>query len=68
MGNADESAVKTLKGIAALERVITGPSPADYCELLHALRKAFAIELEDLDFLKEDDPDLYDLYQLCSAF
>jgi len=52
------------KAIAAFERVIvTGPAPADYYERLHALRKAFAIELEDLDFLKEDDPDLYDLYQ-----
>lgn len=52
------------KAIAAFERVIvTGPSPADYYERLHALRKAFAIELEDLDLLKEDDPDLYELYQ-----
>lgn len=51
------------QAIAAFERaIVTGPSPYDYYEPLRAMRKAYAEDLEDLEFLKEDDPDLYDDY------
>ena len=51
------------KAIAAFERaIVTGPSPFDYYEPLRAMQKAYRDDLEDLDALKEDDPDLYDQY------
>ena len=51
------------KAIASFERVIvTGPSAFDYFEPLRRMQTALADELEDLDALKEDDPDLYDDY------
>ncbi len=51
------------KAIATFERVIvTGPSPYDYFEPVRAMQKAFGEELENLDELKKDDPDLYKDY------
>jgi cytochrome c peroxidase len=51
------------KAIASFERVlVTGPSPYDYYEPLRVLEERFAQDLEDLETLKEEDPDLYDLY------
>lgn len=51
------------KALATFERVIvTGDSPYDASEPLRKLTEAFADDLEDLDALKEDDPDLYDDY------
>ena len=49
--------------IAAFERVIvTNPSPYDYYEPLRVFEEAFADDLEDLEALKEDEPDLYAQY------
>jgi cytochrome c peroxidase len=51
------------RAIAAFERVIvTGESPYDANEPLLKLQEVFAEDLEDLDALKEDDPDLFDRY------
>lgn len=51
------------KAIATFERaIVTGPSPFDYYEPLRAMQVAFKDDLEDLDALKEDDPDLYEDY------
>ncbi len=51
------------KAIASFERVlVTGPTPWDYYEQLHNFEQAYADDLEDLDALKEDDPDTYDEY------
>lgn len=49
--------------IATFERaIVTGPSPYDYNEPVRAARKALGEELDDLDALKEDDPDFYEQY------
>jgi cytochrome c peroxidase len=51
------------KAIASFERVlVTGPSPYDFYEPLRVMQTRFAEDLEDLEALKEDDPDLYDDY------
>jgi len=51
------------KAIATFERaIVTGPSPYDYYEPLRTLQASFAEELKDLEALKQDDPDLHDLY------
>jgi cytochrome c peroxidase len=51
------------KAIATFERVIvSGPSPYDYYEPVRAMQRAFGEDLEDLDELKEEDPDLYKEY------
>jgi cytochrome c peroxidase len=51
------------KALASFERVIvTSPSAVDYYEPLRAMRSVLGDELEDLDMLKEDDPDLYEEY------
>jgi cytochrome c peroxidase len=51
------------KAIASFERaLVTCPSPYDFYEPLRALQTRFAEDLQDLDALKEDDPDLYDDY------
>lgn len=57
--------IKTVgKAIAAFERVIiTGPSPADYYEPLHAFQKVFKDELADLESFKTDNPDEFAQYQ-----
>lgn len=49
--------------IATFERaIVTGPSPYDYNEPIRAARKALGEELDDLETLKEDDPDFYKQY------
>ncbi|MCB9922887.1 MAG: c-type cytochrome [Planctomycetaceae bacterium] len=51
------------KAIATFERaIVTGPSPFDYYEPVHAMQVAFKDDLEDLEALKDDDPDLYEDY------
>jgi cytochrome c peroxidase len=49
--------------IAAFERVVvTNPSPYDYYEPLRNFENAFRDDLEDLESLQEDDPDIYEQY------
>jgi cytochrome c peroxidase len=51
------------KAIASFERaLVTGPSPYDYYEPLRVMQTRFAEDLEDLEALKEEDPDLFDEY------
>lgn len=50
----------TGKAIAAFERtIVTGPSSYDMYEPVRRLLESFPEELEDLEALKTDDPDLY---------
>jgi cytochrome c peroxidase len=56
------------KAIASFERVlVTGPTPWDYYEQLHNFEQAYGDDLEDLDALKEDDPDTYEEYVQLNA-
>ncbi|MGD9636348.1 MAG: cytochrome-c peroxidase [Pirellulales bacterium] len=56
------------KAIASFERtLVTAPTPWDYYEQLRDFKKAYAADLEDLEALKEDDPDLYDEYMTLKA-
>ncbi len=49
--------------IASFERaLVTGPTPWDYYEQLRTFEQAYEADLEDLDALQEDDPDLYQEY------
>jgi len=51
------------RALATFERVlVTGPAPYDYENDLRNFKKLFADDLEDLDALKEDDPELYEKY------
>lgn len=51
------------KAIATFERaLVTLPSAYDLYEPILSLRKAFGDDLDDLDALKLDDPDLYENY------
>ena len=51
------------KAIATFERtIVTGPSPYDYWEPLRTFEERFKDDLEDLELLKEEDPDLYEDY------
>src|SRR5690606_6862239 len=51
------------KALATLERVLgTGPTPYDYENDLRNFNRLFAAEVEDLDALREDDPELYEQY------
>lgn len=51
------------KAIASFERaLVTAPSPRDYLEQLRNFEKAYAANLEDLDALKEEDPELFEEY------
>ena len=52
------------RAIASFERVVvTGPSAYDLYEPVRQFRESFGDELDDLEALKEDDPDIYDDYQ-----
>ena len=52
------------KAIAAFERVlVTGPSPYDYYEPLRTFETLYEADLEDLETLKEEDPELYAQYE-----
>jgi cytochrome c peroxidase len=51
------------KAIASFERaLVTGPSAWDFYEPLKNFEEAYASELEDLEVLKEDDPDMFEEY------
>lgn len=53
------------RAIATFERaIVTGPAPFDYYE---AVRPFLAMSKEDLELLKEDDPDTYARYQAAKA-
>lgn len=53
------------RAIATFERaVVTGPAPFDYYE---AVRPFLAMKPDDLELLKEDDPDAYAKYQAVKA-
>ena len=50
--------------IATFERaIVSGPSPYDYWEPLRTFRKNYAQDLEDLELLKEEDPELLEQYE-----
>lgn len=52
------------RAIATFERtLVTGPAPWDYQALLNRFEKAYAEDLEDLDYLEQDDPELFDSYK-----
>lgn len=56
------------KALATFERVIvTGPTPYDYENELQNFKKVFALDIEDEDALKEDDPELHEQYQAVKA-
>lgn len=56
------------KAIASFERtLVTAPTPWDYYAQLRDFQQAYAADLEDLDALKEDDPDLYEEYMALKA-
>ncbi|MEZ6092024.1 MAG: cytochrome c peroxidase [Pirellulaceae bacterium] len=51
------------KAIAAFERaIVTGPAPYDYWNPLAKFKEVFALDLEDMDALREEDPDLAKQY------
>lgn len=51
------------KALATFERaLVTGPTPYDYENDLRNFKKLFSDDLEDLDALQEDDPELYEQY------
>jgi cytochrome c peroxidase len=46
--------------IASFERaIVTGPAPWDVYQDLKAFKDSYAVDLEDLEALQEDDPELY---------
>lgn len=52
------------RALASFERVlVTGPSPWDRHQPLARFQAAYAEDLEDLEYLEEDDPELYEEYQ-----
>lgn len=56
------------RAIASFERVlVTGDSPYDANEPLIKLKEVFKDDLEDLDALKEDDPELFAKYTKLKA-
>jgi cytochrome c peroxidase len=56
------------KAIASFERaLVTAPSPWDHFEQLRTFEAAYAADLEDLDALKEDDPELFEEYAKLKA-
>jgi len=56
------------RAIASFERVIvTGPSAWDHYDRLTSFEKAYADDLEFLDELEEDDPELYQEYTALRA-
>jgi cytochrome c peroxidase len=51
------------RALASFERaIVTGPTPWDYYVELRDFEQAYAADLEDLEILKEDDPEFYDEY------
>ncbi len=52
------------KAIASFERaIVTGPAPYDYYDQLLKFRQVYAEDLEDLDELREEDPELVAEYE-----
>jgi cytochrome c peroxidase len=51
------------KAIASFERaLVTGPSPWDYHVSLKEFTDLYSADYEDLELMKEDDPELYEEY------
>ena len=51
------------KAIATFERaVVTGPTPWDFFVELRSFEESYADDLEDLESLQEDDPEIYEEY------
>jgi cytochrome c peroxidase len=51
------------RALASFERVlVTGPAPWDVYQERKTFEEAYAADVEDLDALKEEDPELYDEY------
>jgi cytochrome c peroxidase len=56
------------RAIASFERaIVTGPAPWDYYQELKVFEEAYAIDLEDLEALAEEDPELLADYQKMKA-
>ena len=52
------------KALASFERaIVTGPSAYDYYEEVRKVEEAFGAEPEDIEFLREEEPELYASYQ-----
>lgn len=52
------------KALATFERVlVTGPTPYDFENDLRSFKKVFAADIEDLDALKQDDPELFQQFE-----
>ncbi len=51
------------RAIATFERaIVTGPSPFDYWEPVRRFEEVLGDQINDLEALEENDPDLYDQY------
>ena len=56
------------RALASFERVlVTGPTPWDYQERLAKFEKAYAEDLEDVEYLEEEEPELLEEYQQLKA-
>jgi cytochrome c peroxidase len=56
------------KAIAAFERaIVTGPAPYDHLQPLIRFETAYKDDLEDLESLREDDPDFVEEYETLTA-
>ena len=56
------------KALATFERVlVTGPTPYDYENDLRNFKKVFAAEMEDLEAIKEEDPEFFEQYEALQA-
>ncbi|REJ66947.1 MAG: cytochrome-c peroxidase [Planctomycetota bacterium] len=56
------------KAIAAFERtIVTGPSPFDYYEPVRSLREVIGEDIDDLEGLRADEPDLVADYEKALA-
>ncbi len=52
------------KALATFERaLVTGPAPFDFENDLRTFQRLFADDLEDLEAMEEDSPELYERYQ-----
>ncbi len=62
----EEISIDTItKAIASFERaLVTGPTPYDYFEKVRTIQKDYA---DEIDFLEEEDPELYAEYQIALA-
>ena len=52
------------QALATFERaIVTGPAPYDYQQPLEQFRQVFGPDLEDLEALRQDDPELVEQYE-----